>query len=219
MWQLQQSQWQKIKLEADPWGVGRGLCRKCHSKFSVYPEISVLWIAAFSFDHRRCCLSLIHRWIIPPKSPKSLILFFSTPHRKGALSPLLSFCGFLPLWGQGRPVAAHRTGFALGEMWLTWVETHSTPMQRHVKRKKKSFVSRGRYNGDLHFGVALLTLSFDKSHATILITVQRTCIETTNGHIFQSERINVNPDDGARLTSEHVSMRGTNCCYRFEKGL
>lgn len=87
MWQLQQSQWQKIKLEADPLGVGGG---ECHSKFSVYPEISVLWIAAFSFDHRRCCRSPIHRWIIPPKSPKSLILFISTPHKKGALFPLLS---------------------------------------------------------------------------------------------------------------------------------
>lgn len=37
-----------------------------------------------------CYLSPIHRRIIPPKSPKSLILFISTPHKKGALFPLLS---------------------------------------------------------------------------------------------------------------------------------
>lgn len=72
--------------------LGEKKWRKCHSKFSVYPEISELWITAFSFDHRRCCLSPIHRWIIPPKSPKSLILFISTPHKKGALFPLLSLC-------------------------------------------------------------------------------------------------------------------------------
>lgn len=77
------------KMKADPW---RKKWRKCHSKFSVYPEISELWITAFSFDHHRCCLSPIHRRIIPPKSPKSLILFISTPHKKGALFPLLSLC-------------------------------------------------------------------------------------------------------------------------------
>lgn len=77
----------KNKTGSWSFGCGGG---ECHSKFSVYPEISVLWIAAFSFDHRRCCRSPIHRWIIPPKSPKSLILFISTPHKKGALFPLLS---------------------------------------------------------------------------------------------------------------------------------
>lgn len=83
-------------MKVDSWGEGGGGDgqRKCHSKFFSRPaDFSALNRGALFFDHRRrCCLSPIHRRIIPPKSPKSLILFISTPHKKGALFPLLGLC-------------------------------------------------------------------------------------------------------------------------------
>ena len=154
--------------------------------FSVSWDFCVLNHSILFWSALLLRLSPIHGWIIPSKSPKSLILFISTPHKKGALFPLLSLAVSRP----GFPTSV-RTRTSCGDILnRVWFEGIPIYLDRAAKTRQQGALHSGSFWG----GFAQSTeCHLATSHVKILITVQRTCIEIVDGHIFQSER-RANPD-------------------------